>query len=526
MTVESGPILFALLLGVLLAAAASWVIAGLYRRRMLGLMRSSPPPDDRQPPGSTAAALPAPEARAAGVVLDIHENLRATRRQLLLLTGLSLLIGLTQSWLALWFVYEDKAFSLNRLLILGLVYAWPMVMGWGLLRRWTWTRVLLGTLMYQLIMAGVVMLGSTAQQSLLSVSGWLGGVVVIPVTVTLLIGASGRIRAVAPYLLPLCLLLAAASVAVLQIMADGAQHPARWVIHMVGWFGAWPTIVLLALTPWLLLAWPTYRLGLALANAYRAKRFSDLTYLLAAYWFVVLASSALPALQGAGLVALTQLLPWLWIPLASWTLRGWLAPRGAPPTLLVLRVFQQDAGVQTLFDRVIERWRLAGNTVLIAGTDLLSRTLDPDDLFTFLNGQLASRFVASDAQLVQRLRELDRAPDPDGRYRVNECYCFDSTWQNALAALVGQADVVLMDLRGFQAGNQGCRHELGVLAAAPAGLRRTVLLFDESTAREVAQSDLQGSPAGRFVWVPAGHLGGHQVSEILRALMTGPAGAR
>jgi hypothetical protein len=48
-----------------------------------------------------------------------------------------------------------------------------------------------------------------------------------------------------------------------------------------------------------------------------------------------------------------------------------------------------------MFDRVIERWRLTGNTVLIAGTDLISRTLDPDDLFTFLNGRLGERFIAS-----------------------------------------------------------------------------------------------------------------------------------
>lgn len=516
MSVESGPVLFALLLGVLLAAAVSWVIAGLYRRRMLELMRSDLPPDDQQAPHSHVT--PAMEGRKP-VAPDAAEHQRAARRQLLVLSGLSLLIGLTQSALALWFVYEDRSFSFNRLVILGLVYAWPMVMAWGLAWRWSWGRVLLSTLAYQLLMALVVMLGSNAQQSLLSVSGWLGGVVLVPVTVTLLIGASGRIRAIAPYLLPIFLLLAAASVAALQVLAQGVHHPAPWILTLVGVLGAWPTIVLMALAPWLVLAWPAYRLGLALAHGYRAKRFSDLGYLLAAYWFVVLAASALPALQGVGWVALTQLLPWLWLPLANRVLRGWLAPRKPPPTLLVLRVFQQDAGVQVLFDRVVERWRLSGNTVLIAGTDLLSRTLDPDDLFTFLNGQLASRFVADQEQLARRLRELDRAPDPDGRYRVNECYCFDGSWQMALAALVAQADVVLMDLRGFQARNQGCRHELEVLVCAAPTLRRVVLLYDGRTAREVAQADLLGAPAGRFVWVPADRLGSRQARDILRALM-------
>ena len=210
--------------------------------------------------------------------------------------------------------------------------------------------------------------------------------------------------------------------------------------------------------------------------------------------------------------------------LAAWGLRGWLAPRGAPPTLLVLRVFQQDAAVETLFDRVIERWRLTGNTVLIAGTDLISRTLDPDDLFTFLNGRLGERFIASPAQVPQRLADFDLQPDPDGRYRVNECYCFDGTWQAALAALVQRADVVLMDLRGFQARNQGCRHELGVLATA-AHLQRVVLLFDASTDRGTALADLALAPAGRVVWVEAGRLEQKRVAQIVGALLGAGAAA-
>jgi hypothetical protein len=348
--------------------------------------------------------------------------------------------------------------------------------------------------------------------------------VLIPVLVTLVIGASGRIRAVAPYLLPIFLMLAASSVLTLQVMASGVQDPPGWVIRLVGAIGVWPAITVMAVAPWLLLAWPAWAIARTLARAYRAKRFSDLWYLLAAYWLVALGASALTALEAVGWMALTQFIPWLWIPLAAWGLRGWLAPHGAPPTLLVLRVFQQDVGVQTLFDRVVERWRLSGNTVLIAGTDLLSRTIDPDDVFTFLNGRLADRFVANEAQVAERLRDFDLAPDPDGRYRVNECYCYDSTWQQALAALVAQADVVLMDLRGFQARNQGCRYELGVLATA-SHLQRVVLLFDASTDRSTALADLAGAPAGRVVWVEAGRLEQRRVAQIVGALLGANSGS-
>lgn len=523
MPIDAGPILFALILGVLLAAAMAWIVAALYRRRMLALMRGGPAPDDAR-----AAPLPAftlLEQRPSPL-FDAAANRRAAGRFLLASAGLSLLIGLTQSWLALLFVYTDGVFSLNRLAVLGLVYAWPMVMAWGLLRRWAWWRVVASVAAYMAAMAGIVMLASEGGQSLAGVTGWLGGVVAIPIVVTLLIGASGRIRAVAPYLLPIFLLLATTSVLALNALASGLEQPPAWLSAVIEALGAHLTLLLIALLPWLLLAWPLYAFGRGMARAYRRKRFSDLGYLFAAYWFVVLVSSALPALQAVGAVALTQLLPWLWLPLAGHALRGWLAPRGAPPTLLVLRVFQQDARVETLFDRVVERWRLSGNTVLIAGTDLLSRTLDPDDLFTFLNGRLRTRFIASVAEVATRLSEFDYAPDPDGRYRVNACYCFDTTWQAALAALVRRADVVLMDLRGFRADNLGCRHELGVLAGA-SHLRRVVLLRDAATAREIAEADLAKADvsgaditagAERFVWVEAGNLAGAKAGEVLDAL--------
>lgn len=515
---NTGAILTALMLGVVLTAVASWIVSGAYRRRMLALMRRAPSPDDAHVPAPTAragqAAQPLPLAR-----IDFGANRRAGWRYFGLLGVLSLLIGITQAVLALLFVYGDPSLlSVGRALTLGAIYAWPMVLTWGLLRRWSWLRTLGAIGLYLLAMLALVTWRSVSPQPLADALGWLGGLVLIPVTVTLLIGASGRIRAVAPYLLPIFLLLAGASVTVLQILVSGVGDPPRWLVWFVTTVGAYPAILLLVLAPWLLLAWPAWSIARTLAAAYRAKRFSDLWYLLGAYWLVVLAASALPALQGAGLIALTQFLPWLWIPLAGWALRGWLRPPDAPPTLLVLRVFQQDAGVQALFDRVVERWRLSGNTVLIAGTDLLSRTLDPDDLFTFLDGRLVQRFMANEEQMWARLREFDLEPDPDGRYRVNECYCFDSTWQQALAALVRQSDVVLMDLRGFRAQNRGCRHELGVLAAAPR-LQRVVLLFDRTTERAVAEADVARAPAGRFVWVDTARLDARRVSEISAALL-------
>ena len=117
---------------------------------------------------------------------------------------------------------------------------------------------------------------------------------------------------------------------------------------------------------------------------------------------------------------------------------------------------------------------------------------------------------------------MNSTPDPDGRYRVNECYCFDTTWRAVLDALVLKADVVLMDLRGFQEKNAGCIHELGVLSQAP-HLQRVVLLYDHDTQRPIADAAVTNAPAGRFQWLEAGRMNRAMTKRVLAAMFLAPA---
>ena len=172
------------------------------------------------------------------------------------------------------------------------------------------------------------------------------------------------------------------------------------------------------------------------------------------------------------------------------------------------------AFARSLFDHVVERWRLSGNTVMIAGTDLADRTLDADDIFQFLDQKLAERFIVSPADVARRIDAFDMAADIDGRYRVNECYCHDTTWQDALQTLVRQSDVVLMDLRGFQAHNAGCRFELATLARASRNLR-VVILSDSRTDRTVAQEAIASGRHERFTWIEVAHLNASKLREVL-----------
>jgi hypothetical protein len=276
------------------------------------------------------------------------------------------------------------------------------------------------------------------------------------------------------------------------------------------------------LAPWLAALRPMRWLGRVLARAYVSKQLSELIVLFTAVWGIALVLEALSAASSLGLGAVAMLLPLGWVPVALLIARARPAPGGRPPTLLVLRVFQRHAEVQELFDQVIERWRVSGNTVLIAGTDLADRTLDADDIFTFLGGHLGQRFIHSPADVAPRLARFDMARDLDGRHRINPLYCHDTTWQQALDSLVLRSDVVLMDLRGFQAHNAGCRYELATLANAR-NLARVVVLVGPETDRAAATSAAAGAPPDRFLWLESKGTWADDRREILDSLFVSSA---
>jgi hypothetical protein len=158
--------------------------------------------------------------------------------------------------------------------------------------------------------------------------------------------------------------------------------------------------------------------------------------------------------------------------------------RAAVPerTLLLLRVFALGARSERLFDALSKRWLRAGSISMIAGPDLVTATVEPHEFLDFMGGELSRRFVRGGEDLERRLALADRGPDPDGRYRVNEFFCYADTWQETVVRLAAGADAVLMDLRGFSPANQGCLFEIRHLVDS-VDLRRVVFLFDDNTDR-------------------------------------------
>jgi hypothetical protein len=321
-------------------------------------------------------------------------------------------------------------------------------------------------------------------------------------TAVLLLFLNPRTRAVSPLLLAFATLVASGGMAAWLALfsapskdffiraADAAGWPAVWLL--VGALVGAPVAV--GVLGWFALGW--------LRKAYLAKTISDRSIGIDALWlFFAFYYSDQFVLLGP-LWLSTGVLAFLALKLTVALLRRQrasgaapLAPRG----LTFLRVFALGAKSNALFDALAKHWRRIGSMQLITGPDVAHSVVQPHQLLDFVSGRLATHFV-SDARAVEARMDLrDRAPDRDAWYRVNSFFCRADTWQAVLARLVGDGDVILMDLRSFTAQNAGCVHELRHLVQfVPLG--RCVFIVDASTGRRCAPSWAgmePGLPKGR-----------------------------
>jgi len=154
--------------------------------------------------------------------------------------------------------------------------------------------------------------------------------------------------------------------------------------------------------------------------------------------------------------------------------------RGAAPSigaLLFLRVFKPSRRSEEFTDRFFAYWRFAAPVWMIAGPDLTGAYLEPNEFFAYLRGHLREHFISDPVEATSRVKALDNARDPDGRFRINELLCANSTWQPAVLEMIAHAGVILLDLREYSQQRKGTRFELTeLLRRAP--LNRVLLLID------------------------------------------------
>ncbi|HEY6642212.1 hypothetical protein [Povalibacter sp.] len=524
MDYSSGELIFYFLVASALSVLGAWLLAWRFRAAMRLLMSRA------VPARTTARPEPPPfTPQPAPIDVSAADNRRAGWRLATLLIGLSILIAISSAALQLALMRENLL-TPARTLTLAFVFLWPVIP--ALAQMWRWSRLrTIGVLMLWCLVAFAVILWRQVEpqpgQAMVFLASEIGPTILL----VALLCMGNVTRAIAPLiLLPLFILVWAlfAGVDALELfITEYSSRLSAWASLFDSLSSTLLQLLLVVVflaVPCLLVWWPVKWLSRRLAAAYTRQWLSELMILFAALWGIALFARMLGWVTTLGFGAVVMLAPLLWIPVVMLLLRRLRRSGGRAPTLLVLRVFQRDRAMRALFDNVIEHWRLSGNTVLIAGTDLLDRTLDADDIFTFLDGRLAERFISSVEQIPARLAQFELEPDAEGRYRINECYCHDTTWRETLAALLERSDVVLMDLRSFQRRNEGCSFELGELARAP-GLSRVVLLTDAQTDLSAAQQTVAAAPAGRFVWLDATHMNRERRREVLNALF-GTTGAR
>jgi hypothetical protein len=444
-----------------------------YRRAVLGLMSARG--DDLGDAGAVPGALD-----AGGTVRPQLDRMVVRRRRLhvAITVGAGLFVGCTYGLLYL--VWNDLEILPFRLAFVVLMFAWPAIPGVWVASDGdrVWTTIAVAVYSTAVVGVGVVAgLGAVG-----AVASW-ASFNLLP-TIVVVAFFTRTFRAVGVCVLGVMLAAVAGSITLVgslqsDAVARGAVEVASalgvnsgpavfWTVVAIGFAGAGAAGL-----------WVFVRLG----HWYSDRRFSDHMLLLGSLCFVFCIDYVVSVGFGSPVVFALGL--GLFAALAVITIavfRRLVPAHDGPARLLVLRVFDHTGKAHLLLDRVGARWRFIGPVRMIGGPDLASSNIEPNEFLTFLGGRLRHLFISNFEALGRRFSSLVSATDPDGRFRVEEWFCFDTTWRAAVEGLVARSDAVLMDLRGFTDRREGAVHELEVLAHAGA-FPRTVLVVDHTTLR-------------------------------------------
>jgi hypothetical protein len=316
---------------------------------------------------------------------------------------------------------------------------------------------------------------------LLALYGWLPFLIIC-------ITSNRRLRSIVPLVLAGLLVFSFSNLLVQTAFIAAFDYPSvrQTLLRLDGRliYALWMLIAALPVgyACWLGLRW--------LSGRFERKAFSDAQLLVDAWWLIIVFHQTAIVSSDFGWGGLLGLLAFVAYRLVvALGLAAWSTRSPGNRRLLLLRVFGFQRRTERLFDSVGQRWRFTGSVNMIAGADLAMRTIYPRDLISFVSGRLRRSFVLQTKDLAERVRQLDERRDPDGRFRLNNVFCYEDTWRSALTALLGKSDLVLMDLRSFSASNSGCIFELRQLVEN-ALLSRTIFVVDDTTDVKLLESTL------------------------------------
>lgn len=475
---------FILLLALPLAVLLTWLTIRLFKSNISRVMRQV----SAQQVGGDAKSLPqSPEgARLSPLSLQIFNEhsaipvtgaTSASYKKLKQTSMAYALAGLAQAVVvsALTFVLSSTEFLPIRFASTVFLYFWPVVPTLILTSisdpRVKWASLggyflLLISLDLSLNVSGV-MQGSNPGALVGTWMIWMG-----PPSLLLWVLSNRAWRSVGL----LAYLVSAALVAGWLVSTQGLACLALALNDVSVWSNyRWPVLIgILALTGGV--AWWVLK---RISTRYRQRKLSDQSLTLDSWWLVITLVEIViqfDATQGSSISFLLGFLLYLWV---SRRLMS-SSSEESSSSLLLLRVFGHRRRSRKLLDQLSQRWRFLGPINLIGAPDVASTNLEPDELIQFWGGQGQDMFVSSHEELHRRLENIDDTPDPDGRFRINDFFCYENTWRETVRALANTTDAILMDLRGFGPENRGCEFELGLLIT-DVPLNKTMLLIDAST---------------------------------------------
>jgi hypothetical protein len=531
-TALTGKLSFYLLLAAALTFPIAWTILRLYARAVRRSMRSQAhsvaaaprAPDAPAIDGSGRGArdavlrdLAEPSANAAADTL-LARLLAGPRRAAIVYAAAGLAYGVVMATSRL--LADGLQILPVRFLLLVWVFSWPVVLTIGIVAATTRRVKAMVTGGYFLGLMAMGALAMPRSPDLTWAQIFLAWALNdLPATLLLLTFLSRRVRAVGPLIFIFMLLALIGSDVLLTVVGsrDRYLHAVIDVTSPLGLGGMGTFVAMMvlgflmfAVWGWIALVW--------IGRRYQAKKISDESVTVDAVWmfFGVVHSVDLvfghPLWMFGGLAAFAAYK--LLARLGFWWLGAGTSRLQAMPILLVLRSFSIGSDSERLFDIVGRYWRRIGSIQMIAGVDLVSRTVEPHEFLDFVSGRLSRRFIDGEDSLDHRMSERDTAADRDCRFRVNEFFCYDDTWKSVLSRLVHDSDVVMMDLRGFSRHNAGCIFELHELARL-VPLERVVFVIDRRTDETLLAETLGDHRAGVF---RLDSMAGVRIRQLMRAV--------
>jgi hypothetical protein len=422
-----------------------------------------------------------------------------------------LFVGL--AYAVLFSVWNELEFDPIQFAVLVVLFSWPTVPGVWIAtdgdRRWSGAALAIYT---------VLMLALPAATPAAPLAGlvawiWFNG----PPTLVAAVFFTRSYRAIGICVLGVALAALIGSQVILTPLAsDTFARLAADVGLAIGITDAGLLLFAVAAAGFLLAAGVGWLILLRLGGWYQRQGFSDHMLLLGSLCFVFCIDYAAVVAGSDPRALLAGLM--LFAALAAGCLLAFrvvVGVRREPARLLLLRVFDHGRHGPRSLSRVAARWRFVGPVRMIAGPDLATTTVEPDEFLTFMGGRLRRLFTSSGEELESRLAELEPVVDPDGRFRVDEFFCFDTTWRAAVEALVERSEAVLLDLRGFHRERTGASEELGLLGRR--GLfDRTVVIADGATDMGLVESIIAASASDRPTLLRTER---HDPASVVRALL-------